>query len=209
VKIAEKHLGREHPDTGIAYGNLGRVFWKMNDGPSAVFFFDKEFSVHRKSLGINHKHTWVSLKLFLNSLSETDDVAGLGRVLEELQNTDSSSFKFLMNIEWFREQVLNFCLKKNKTGNLADAEGFLVEVVNRPDADLFGLACFLLCRLRFEQEKYTQADQLLRRCLEIRQQKLSLEHQSAFEVLEHLAEVCRVTGREVEAQALIEGWKQA
>jgi nephrocystin-3 len=209
VKITEKHLGREHPDTGIAYGNLGRVFWKMNDRPSAVFFFDKAFSVHRKSLGINHKHTWVSLKLFLNSLSETDDVAGLGRVLEELQNTDSSSFKFLMNIEWFREQVLNFCLKKNKTGNLADAEGFLVEVVNRPDADLFGLACFLLCRLRFEQEKYTQADQLLRRCLEIRQQKLSLEHQSAFEVLEHLAEVCRVTGREVEAQALLEGWKQA
>ena len=57
LKISEKVLGKDHPDTAITYGNIAGMYYNQGDYPKALKEYKKVLKIHEKVLGIDHPDT--------------------------------------------------------------------------------------------------------------------------------------------------------
>ena len=57
LKICEKVLGTEHPDTATTYNNIAGVYYSQGDYPKAIEWYGKALSIREQVLGTEHPDT--------------------------------------------------------------------------------------------------------------------------------------------------------
>ena len=61
LKIREKALGPEHPDTAASLNNLAALYWAMAAYDQALPLYQRALKIREKALGPEHPDTSVSL----------------------------------------------------------------------------------------------------------------------------------------------------
>ena len=83
LKIRERVLGEEHPDTAISYHNLAVVYESQGEYKRALAFYLKSFKVLVFKLGINHTNTQYVYKNMKGAFCEWDSGDNFEKWLEE------------------------------------------------------------------------------------------------------------------------------
>jgi len=206
LAIAEKAEGPEHPSTGISLNNLAGLLRAQGDYAAAESFYRRALAIAEKAEGPEHPSTAICLTNLAGLLQARGDCAAAEplyrRALAIVAEKHGPDHEEVMGTLTGLGDTL---LEMEKIAEAEDALTRAVEIASKLN---FGGPFFQLGQLRLDQKDYGDAERLLRRCLKIRREKLAPDDEAIRMTLESLAEVCRLTGREDEAKALLADWRK-
>ena len=200
LRIREKVLGPEHPDTALSLDSLGTAFGVRGDLAGAQSLYERALRIREKVLGPEHPDTARSLERLGYALIERGDLAAAQslyeralRIREKVLGPEHQDTAV---------NILGFGHLIQKQGDLARAQSTqeralaIFEKVLGPEhyytaAGLYELAC-----LHLDQGDLAGARPLIERALAIFEKVLDPEHPSMHWVRHDLA---RAKGNAVEA----------
>jgi tetratricopeptide (TPR) repeat protein len=206
LAIAEKAQGPEHPWTGICLNNLASLLQSRGDCAGAESLYRQALTIAERVNGLEHPTTKARLSSLAGSLNAQGECASAEPLYRRALAIDEG--RYGPNHEEVMETLTKLGGTLRQMGKTADAGDVLMRAVEVADKLNFGGPFFQLGQLRLDQKDYGDAERLLRRCLEIRREKLAPDDEAIRMTLESLAEVCRLTGREDEAKALLAEWRR-
>jgi CHAT domain-containing protein/tetratricopeptide (TPR) repeat protein len=180
LKIREKALGPEHPDTGTIINNLALLYETQGDYAAAEPLYQRALVISEKTQGPDHPETATSLNnlaVLYNTQANYDAAEPLFlralKIQEKALGPDDSETATTVN---------NLAQLYQAQGRYADAEPLfqralrICEATNGPDH--LDTATFLsnLSVLYIRQANYAAAEPLCRRALEIREKSLEPDH---------------------------------
>jgi tetratricopeptide (TPR) repeat protein len=208
LRIREKVLGPEHPDTARSLNNLGFALEAQGDLSSARLLYERALTINEKVLGPEHPNTSGSLHDLARLLRAQGDLAG-ARLLHE--RALAINEKVLGSEHPFTAANLrNLADTLEAQGDLTSARPLYERVlrinerVRGPD-HLYTAVCLNgLARLLRAEGDLTEARPLIERALAIHEKMLGPGHPSTAESLNNLAGLLQAQGDLAGARPLYE-----
>jgi eukaryotic-like serine/threonine-protein kinase len=171
LDVRRRLLGSDHPDTVVAIGNLGALYWKTGQYTDAETLWKEAFSTAQRVLGPDHMSTLIHM----NNLAELYRTQKKFSDSEDLYKRTLERFRRTIGDEHPRTltTMKNLALAYQDQKNF-DAAGALLDHVlevrlrklgqNHQDS---AVAAGWLGSLRMQQERYPDAERLLRQAVEM------------------------------------------
>jgi tetratricopeptide (TPR) repeat protein len=191
LRIAEKALGKEHPDTATSLNNLGALYKEQKDYEKAQSLFEQSLNIREKVLGKEHPDTATSL----------NNLATLYQAQEKYAQAEEG-YKQALDI---REKVLgkehaDTATTLNSLAALYEAQGeygkaealferalAIREKVRGAEHPDTATSLNNLAALYDAQGEYGKAQPLYERALAIREKALGEDHPLMLQSLNNLA----------------------
>jgi hypothetical protein len=174
LKLKEAKLGPEHPDTIQTRNNLAAAFWRAGRSDRSIPLFEQTLKQRLAKLGPDHLFTLVTqANLGVNYRDGGRPEEG-ARLMEDALRRAAGRTDALAALAGFREEL---GLAYNEAGQYVKAESLLRDGLEHARAK-FGTedsrtanALAALGGNLLQQEKFADAEPLLRLCLAIRAKK--------------------------------------
>jgi tetratricopeptide (TPR) repeat protein/class 3 adenylate cyclase len=206
LRIRERVMGADHPDTAASLNNLANVFLAKGEFSLAEPLFLRALTIREKVMAAEHPDTAASL----------NNLAGLYQNQGRYEQAENLYLQALT----IREKVLgmehrdtagslnNLANVYRATGRYGLAEALCLRAVANMEMALgaehpvLAGALYSLAVLYDDQGRYGQAEPLYLRALAIREKVLGPEHPDTARSLEGLAALCWVQNRYEQAEPL-------
>jgi len=195
LAITEKTQGPEHPSTGIRLNNLAGLLDEKGDHSTAELLYRRALAIAEKAQGPEHPSTGTCLNNLAGLLEAQGDYAAAEplyrRALAINEQLNGSEHENTMQARCLLSDVLREIDKKDEALQLLDW--------SLPAAERLQLGgpFFRLGTLLVEQGDYKRAEQILKRCVEIRRATLTPTDPAITEALQSLDDIYRLIGRAI------------
>jgi CHAT domain-containing protein/Flp pilus assembly protein TadD len=206
LRIRQKILGREHPDTATSLNNLAAIYLTMADYAKAELLYKEALEIRQKIFGQEHPDTATSLNNLANLYQDTGDYVKAEplykEALEIYQKVVGREHRLTAT------SLSNLAVLYEKKGDYADAESLFKEALairqkilgpQHPDTAMIlsGLA-----QLFCDMGEYSKAEPLLKEAQQDFEKALGQDHPLTAVGLQKLAVLELNLGNLAEANQL-------
>ena len=208
LKIREKALGPDHPDTATALNNLARLYYSMGDYAKAEPLYQRALKIEEKALGPDHPDTATALNNLAELYRSMGDYAKAEplyqralKIKEKALGPDHPDTATALN---------NLAELYYSMGDYAKAEPLYqraLKITRKPSAPItqtpprpstIWRSCIIL------MGDYAKAEPLYQRALKIKEKALGPDHPDTAKALNNLAVLYHSMGDYAKAEPLFQ-----
>lgn len=206
LKIAEKGLGKKHPEFAACLNGLGVPLLSQGKYPEAEQMFRQALEIQEKRLGKEHPDfatTLNNLSILLYQQGRYNEIKPLISQALLIQEK-----RFGKKNSKLASILTNLAALLKSEGKYTESELLYQQALNILESTVgtdhpdYAISLNSLAILLKSQGKYTKAEQIYRQVLEIQERTKGKDHPDIAASLNNLAELLRVEGKYMEAESL-------
>jgi tetratricopeptide (TPR) repeat protein len=176
LKLYDSKLGPDHPQTVMSRNDLAAAYWRAGRLDRSIPLFEATLKQRLAQLGPSHAETLLTQANLGVNYRDAGRIAQGIRLMEDALRRASSRADALIALAFVPAELT---AAYEKAGNYNKAEGLLRDRLQRaraasgPETPQTAGALAQLGRNLLQQEKFAEAEPLLRQCLAIREKTLS------------------------------------